>query len=138
MFKKHHYLSENFNSAAKVFIATIDGDIAAFCAALPFPHPKRKNTWREHRTVVLPDYQGIGIGTAISNYVGHYFKSIGKDYISTTSNPAMIVSRSRSPLWRCVRLSRVPTGCLSGLQNIIDKNSTSSRRITAAFEYIGD
>lgn len=137
-FARYHYLSEHFNSAARVFVATIDEQIAAFCAALPFPHPHVKNTWREHRTVVLPDYQGIGIGTAISNFVGEYFQQRGKRYISTTSNPAMIVSRQRSPLWRCTRLSRVSTSSLSGFQNIKDKSSTSARRITAAFEYIGE
>ena len=28
------------------------------CDALAFPHPVVKNTWREHRLVILPDFQG--------------------------------------------------------------------------------
>lgn len=137
VFAKYHYLSANYNIAAKTYVAYVNGNLAAFCAALPFPHPKKKNTYREHRTIVLPDYQGIGIGTIFSNFVAERFNKNGKQYISTTSNPAMIAARSKSPLWRCVRLSRVSPGTLSGLQNIKDKSSTSARRITAAFEYIG-
>lgn len=138
MFAKYHYLSANFNHVAKTFVATIDGNLAAMSAALPFPHPRVKNTWREHRTVVFPDYQGIGVGPALSNFVAQYFTDMGKKYISTTSNPAMIFARQKSPLWRCVRLSRCTSGSKNGFQNIIDKKSTSCHRITASFQYIGN
>lgn len=90
MFSKYHYLSDSFNIAAKVFICFANDNLCGFCAALPFPHPKIKNVYREHRTVVLPDFQGVGIGHKFSNWVAEYFIKHGKRYVSTTSNPALI------------------------------------------------
>lgn len=133
VFKKHHYLNYNFNRAARVFIATCNGDLCAFSAVLPFPHPIKKNTWKEHRTVVLPDFQGVGIGTAFSDAVAELMKSEGKTYISTTSNPAMIHSRANSKKWKTTRIGRVS----GGVRTAKLKGSFSRNRLTVSFEYIG-
>ena len=45
-FKKYHYLSHSFNKAARVFIATYNDNMCGFCAALPFPHPKKRGRRR--------------------------------------------------------------------------------------------
>lgn len=90
MFRKYHYLSNSFNKAARVFIALCNGVLCGFTAVLPFPHPRKKNTYRLHRTVVFPDYQGIGIGTALTDFVAEIYKNDGKKVITTTSNPARI------------------------------------------------
>ena len=133
VFKKHHYLSYNFNHAARVFIATCNGDLCAFCAALPFPHPIKKNTWKEHRTVVFPDFQGVGIGTVFSDAIAELFKDEGKTFISTTSNPAMIYSRANNPKWKTTRIGRVS----GGVRTAKLKGSFSRNRLTVSFEYIG-
>lgn len=133
VFKKHHYLSYNFNHAARVFIATCNGDLCAFCAALPFPHPIKKNTWKEHRTVVFPDFQGVGIGTVFSDAIAELFRDEGKTFISTTSNPAMIHSRANNPKWKTTRIGRVS----GGVRTAKLKGSFSRNRLTVSFEYIG-
>ena len=77
-------------------------------AWLPFVgarHPSR----REHRTVVLPDYQGVGIGNALSALVASLWKGLGCRAVSTTTHPALIRARLRSPLWRLRPLGRVPS-----------------------------
>lgn len=138
MFRKYHYLSHSFNKAAHTFVCTCNGKIAGFCAALCFAHPKKKNTFRGHRTIVLPDYQGIGIGHILSNFVADYFVKRGKTYISTTSNPALIFARAKDAKWRVTSISRKITGSGSGLiQNKNIKGSTSCARITASFEWKG-
>lgn len=135
VFAKYHYLSSSFNNAAKVFVAYVNGNLAAFCGVCHFCHPKMK-AWREHRSVVLPDYQGVGIGTAFTDFVAQYFIDNGKRFISTTSNPAMIFSRNKNPLWRCTHFGRIEhQGRTSGYYNT--KQNTSEKRITASFEYIG-
>lgn len=134
IFKKYHYLSDNFNRAARVFIATCNGDLCAFCAVLPFPHPIKKNTWKGHRTVVFPDFQGVGIGTIFSDAVAELFKQEGKSYISTTSNPAMIHSRANSKKWKTTRIGRVS----GGVRTAKLKGSFSTNRLTVSFEYIGE
>lgn len=131
-------MSHSFNQAARVFIATYNGDPCAFCAVLPFPHPKLKNTFRGHRSIVLPDYQGVGIGSAFTNYIADYFIKNNKRYISTTSNPAMIHARVNDEKWLMIRKSRTSKGSDNGkIQNKHVKGSTSSNRITVGFEYKG-
>ena len=62
IFGKYHYLNHEHHKAARVFVATLNDDLCAFLSVLHFVHPKKHNTWRGHRAVVLPDYQGIGVG----------------------------------------------------------------------------
>lgn len=137
IFKKYHYLSHSFNKASRVFVCTCNGDVCGFCAALPFPHPIKKNTWKEHRTVVLPDYQGVGIGRRFTNVVAELFASEGKHFISTTSNPAMIFARKNDDNWIVTRVGRMGNGSKNGvMQNSSKKGSTSNSRITVSFEYV--
>lgn len=136
IFRKYHYLSHSFNTAAHTFVCTCNGKIAGFHSALHFPHPKKKNTMIGHRLVILPDYQGVGIGLVFSNFLGEYFAQRGKKYIYTTSSPSMIKACSRSPNWRITRINRESSGSGSGLfQNKFIKGSTSCARITAGLEY---
>ena len=54
-------------------------------SVLHFPHPATKNLKKVHRLVVLPDYQGIGLASALLNTIGSYYKKLGynitKEYI---------------------------------------------------------
>ena len=138
MFSKYHYLSHSHNNAARVFILIVNDEIAGFCSVLPFPHPKLKNHWKEHRTVIFPDYQGIGLGGVLSDNVAGILKKIDKGFISTSSNPAFILSRSKSKKWIVTRKSRLHNGSQNGtIQNKNKKGSTSSNRITVSFKYVG-
>lgn len=135
LFRNHHYLSTNLNKAATCFAGFIGGWPIAFTAVLSFPHPVRPG-WREHRTVCLPDYQGIGLGIALGDYVASLFQATGKPYRSTTSNPAMIASREKSSLWKRTRpLSRVRCRHQGSLEAM--KRTGSQSRMTASFEYVG-
>lgn len=139
IFRKYHYLSHSFNKAARVFIATANGELCGFCAVLPFPHAHLKNAWRGHRTVVLPDYQGVGIGSKLSSFVGNILKSEGKNFYSTTSNPSMIMARKHDKKWKMIRIGRNPKGSKNGvIQNKHKRGSTSINRITVGFEYVGN
>ena len=136
MFSKYHYLSHSHNNAARVFIATINNNICGFCSVLPFPHPILKNCWKEHRTVILPDYQGIGLGSLLSENVAEILKKCDKGFISTSSNPAFINARKKSNKWVITRIGRTSSG--SGkIHNKNKKGSTSTNRITVSFKYIG-
>ena len=134
LFKPHHYLSGNLNPASACFVALVEGQPAAFTAVLPFPHPTRSG-WREHRTVCLPDFQGVGIGNAMSEFIASLYRATGKPYTSTTSHPAMIRHRAKSKLWR---MSRGPSlvGGHGKRFNLMRKTSAIDR-LTAGFEYVG-
>jgi ABC-type lipoprotein export system ATPase subunit len=132
LFSKHHYLSSDIHPGAKCFCGFIDGHPVAFSSVIIFPHPRFK-AWREHRTVVIPDYQGVGIGNAMSEYVAGLFRATGKQFVSTTSNPAMIYHRAKSRSWIMHRApSRVSVNSDSS-----SFRSHSTNRITAGFKYVG-
>lgn len=132
MFKHVHYLSGSLHPAARRFLGLVDGRPALFTAVLPAPHPTRPG-WREHRTVCLPDFQGVGLGNAMSEHVASLFAATGRPYRSVTSHPAMIGHRARSPLWR---MTRGPG--LGHRQPMAGFGRTAAlTRLTASFEYVG-
>lgn len=77
LFKKHHYLTESINKASKCFLIKWGEEVVGFCSVLTSPNGYVKNAWRFHRVVVLPDYQGMGIGTAIMNTIGEMWRKKG-------------------------------------------------------------
>jgi len=133
LFRGHHYLTEDINKSAHCFIALVDGEPAAFCAALKFPHPSVKNMWKSHRTVVLPDYQGIGIGTILNETVGQHYVDQGMRFTGVSSHPAMNHIRLRSPKWI---LTRLP-GMAPKPGKTSKVTGQSVTRMTAAFEFVG-
>lgn len=136
IFSKYHYLNYSFNNAARAFVAYANGELCGFTSALPFPHPKKKGYVKGHRTVVLPDYQGVGIGAAMRIEVAEYFKRNGRGYIMTSSNPAQIYANAKSKKWVMTRKGRTSSG--SGkIQNKYKRGSTSCERITCSWEYVG-
>ena len=136
LFKPHHYLSANLNKSAKCYLATWEGVPVAFTAILSFPHPVVKGGWRESRTVVLPDYQGLGIGIKLSNYMGSLIKSKGGRFFSKTAHPAMIASRLNHPeMWRQTTHSRQRRDPKEASMN--SRGWQVSNRYCYAFEYIG-
>jgi hypothetical protein len=73
----------------------------------------RTGWWRKHRTVCQSDFQGVGLENALSELVAGLFVATGKEFRSTTTHPAMIRHRCKSPLWEMIRapeLSAAPMG----------------------------
>lgn len=100
LFKKYHYLSADLNSASVCYMALLDDIPIAFVALLTLPGRDVKHAWREHRVVVHPDYQGMGIGNKLSETIAQAYIEKGCRYFCKTSNPRMGEHRTKSPLWR--------------------------------------
>lgn len=134
-FRKHHYLDSNLNNAAECFVAFIQDVPVAFSAWLNFPMKTREPCKREHRTVVLPDYQGISIGNRLSDFLSAIYKDSGFRVFSTTSHPAMIRRRTASKDWRTIIEAslRPPESSVSIRPTM--KHATT--RLTTSFEFIG-
>jgi GNAT superfamily N-acetyltransferase len=99
-FMGHHYLTESLHPFARCYVATVGALPAAFGAAIPFPHGSISKAWRGTRTVTLPDYQGIGIGVRLSNWIAEAHVRGGYRYFSRTTHPRMGAYREGSALWR--------------------------------------
>ncbi len=141
LFKDHHYLNRNLHKAARCFVAYWNGQPVAFTSVIH----SMPASFREHRTVCLPDFQGVGIGNALSEYVAGVMRA-KKKYTSTTSNPAMIRHRMQSKNWKLIRkpaMARPETNAKNSKDHKIRKmskalnKSHATNRLTASFEYIG-
>ena len=100
MFRQHHYLDANLNKSARCWLAVWDGVPVGFSAIIAMPNGNLKRAWRGHRTVVLPDFQGLGIGVRISDAMGEIVLLDGGRYFSKTANHRMGQYRESSPLWK--------------------------------------
>lgn len=144
IFRKFHYLNTSIHNGAKCFCGFYNGRPVAFTAVLTMPCPQGTR-WKEHRTVCHPDFQGVGIGNAMSNFIASCFHGTrGRYYLSVTANPAMVAYRARSPLWNMTR--RPQNNCAQRVRRNVKANSEAmtqwrkalgADRITASFRYAG-
>jgi GNAT superfamily N-acetyltransferase len=100
IFRKHHYLNSKMNKSCNAFVATHEGEAVAMTSVIAYPNGNFKNAWREHRTVVLPEWQGLGIGNKLSDTIAKHIVSSGCRFFSKTSHPAMGEHRNKSPNWK--------------------------------------
>lgn len=130
LFKHHHYLTADINTSAYCFCAFWQGIPVAFDAWLPFFGKQKRPIRRGHRTVCLPDYQGVGIGAALFGQVASMWKALGYVPFSNTAHPAEIASRMRSANWQ---MRRAPS------RTAPDRGTAAraTNRMSASFEYVG-
>jgi alpha-D-ribose 1-methylphosphonate 5-triphosphate synthase subunit PhnL/GNAT superfamily N-acetyltransferase len=134
LFRRHHYLDTSLVRSAHCFVACWNDQPVAFSAWVNrMISGKEGRVYGEHRTVVLPDYQGLGIGNRLSEYIPAIVRGMGLIARSTTSHPAMIGYRSASPMWRRLRLGMAAPRSRGSSAEF--RNATS--RNTAGFEYVG-
>lgn len=114
IFRKYHYLNHELNKTARCFVGMIENKLVAFMAVLHFPHNKIQNIKKVHRLVVLPDFQGIGIGGRMLNFIGQIYKTQNCRFTITTSNPALLHFFRENQNWKMLNLRRQAPhkGCL--------------------------
>jgi len=88
--------------------------------------PMRKGWKRIHRLVVLPDYQGVGIGVRFINSVSALVASEGHNVNLTTTTPALVGALKHSPKWALVRKGVAKLGDLHKRGRLKTKGRTES------------
>lgn len=99
IFSKHHYLSYKINKSCNAWVVIWNEKIIGFTSVIAYPSGTIKNAWRGHRTVILPEFQGLGIGNKVSNMIGQMLVNNGYRFFSKTSHPSMGLHREKSKLW---------------------------------------
>jgi len=100
LFRPYHYLNSSIHNSSTCYLASWGHQPVAFMSLMHMTGRDVISAWREHRLVVLPDFQGMGIGNKLSEVIGQRYIDIGKRYYSKTSNPRMGEHRNKSLLWR--------------------------------------
>lgn len=74
-------------------------NIIGFLAVIHQPHPTNTKIKRVSRLVILPDYQGIGLGTRFLNEVAELYTKQNFDFSIITSAKNLINSLRKSDKW---------------------------------------
>ena len=94
---------------------------------------------RAHRFVVLPEWQGLGIGMAFIEAVAAMVKREGYSFRIITTTPQLVPALHRhKDKWKCVFSGRQTNVKALGKKDAaLVRKSTSEHRLTATFVYIG-
>ena len=110
--------------------------LVAMHSVLPIAVGNMKFAYRGHRLVVLPDFQGLGIGTKLNDFVGQYYINQGLKFFVRATHIRVKGNMGKNSLWR-------PTGTNDKLR--IDSESVKktkfkydTKRIAGSFEYMGE
>ncbi|WP_428950973.1 GNAT family N-acetyltransferase [Streptomyces sp. cg35] len=102
VFRVHHYLSANM-PAGDCYGAFVGDECVAFGVVAHFPHPspKARRIRRLRRLVVMPDWQGLGIGTRFEEHLADLYVAKGYRFRSVTTHPGLIRYYLKSKRWHC-------------------------------------
>ncbi len=133
LFAPHHYLDGRLNPCARCFVGLVDNKPAALVAVLNHFHVKR---FRISRLVTLPQFQGVGIGSAMLDGVAYWLADEGAELITISgSHPAVIAHANRSPHWEFTKLLKTGRKASGMFQ---DQWKTSQGRAVATFRWVGN
>ena len=135
LFKKHHYLTEDVN---KTYIFLLfewnDKPVAINVIGRHIGRNSVEKSFRESRIVVNPDYQGMGIGSKVSEFCAGIIKNTNAKYYTKTVNPALGEYRENNPNWKPTPFN----GKIRTDKNL-QKNAYTMLKLRASYchEYVG-
>jgi hypothetical protein len=131
-FKKHHYLSEEVNKSCKFLLFEWNDKPIGIVAIINQGGQGRETAVAISRIVILPDYQGMGLGICICEFSSAIFKYIGacSIYIKTI-NPALGEYMVKSNNWQ-------PTSMNGKIGRDDESAKGRKRRPSYCYEYVGE
>ena len=98
-----------------------ENKIIGFIAMIHQPHPINKKIKRVSRLVILPDYQGIGLGTKFLDFIAKKYVDLGYDFSIITSAKNLISSLRKKQNWILISYGRSKhpkTGKIDSLRKV--------------------
>lgn len=146
LFEPHHYLKVPRMVAAKCYVATVDGEPVAHVAFSTRPGLKEA---RACRLVVMPEWQGAGVGLRFLNAVCQMWLDGDNRFnkkmptLFHTSHPGLVAALRRLPEWRQVSAAMVGGNKKQSAKSIIKSGRGASTgygghfRAIQGFRYVG-
>lgn len=126
-------MTEELSSSAQCYGLYDKNKIIGFMGIIHFPHPNNSKIKRVTRLVILPDYQGIGLGVKFLNSVASLYKNF--DFRIVTSAKNLIYALNASSKWKLDRYQRDGNKNSKNMMKTLLK--TSRRHVkTASFKYV--
>jgi len=146
-FKEHYYLDLPMPPAAEYYVGVVDNELVAHVAVTPL---FTANAYRATRLVVMPEWQGAGVGTKFLNAVcqmmldGKGRKGHKYGTFFHTSHPQLCGYLRHSKLWEQRSAKLHGANKLRSMQSIKKAGGTIGTgygghfRAIQGFKYIGD
>ena len=132
-FRQYHYLRGTLASTARCYFTVYQDKPIAFIAVVHI-HMKSRY-YRVTRLVVLPDYQGLGVGKRLLNFIAELYTSQTKvPFYILTSNPQII--RGNIENWKITRFGHASKGRGNTRINNEIRSSLSRKRITVSMQFV--
>ncbi len=134
MFRQYHYLNGSLGAGVRCYCCNLPKTNLSHSSLLHCVQMKAKY-YRVSRLVVLPDYQGIGVGKRLLNFIAQLYSAQTRDrFYLITSNPQLIHGKISN--WRVMRIGHASQGRENTRMNKELKDSLSRKRITVSLQYI--
>lgn len=117
-------MNSELTSAARCYGLYDNNNIIGFIGVLHQPHAVNRKIKRVTRLVILPDYQGIGLGTKLLETIADEYTSKGYDFSIKTSAKNLIHALSRNGKWVLISYCASSSGKRTAK---IDRNRKSLR-----------
>lgn len=134
-FRLYHYMSAALVNGARCYALYVNERLAAFAATLHFPHPRRWNIWRVYRVVVLPDWQGLGLGMALIGRLGGAHRAVGHELRIQTASAVFGRVLYRSSEWKLVASGFSSSSSSSRARKV--QVGKHGGKFTIGFRYVG-
>jgi GNAT superfamily N-acetyltransferase len=132
IFRQYHYLNGNLGAGIRCYCAVYQDKAVAFAAIAAIR--MRVKYYRASRLVVLPDYQGVGIGRRFLDFIAElYCHQTKLPFYILTSNPQLI--HGNKTHWKITRFGHASHGRRKTRLNNELKPSQSRNRITISLQY---
>lgn len=137
-FCKHHYLNRKHNNSAKLYKAYWNNNLIGWYSVLAMPTCALKNAFIAHRIVVLPDFQGLGIGNEFMKTVQQYYVDNGdKIFIRTTHIKIVQYMKKHAEIYE-EKSSSGKRSSDGGNSHKIESIKYDTDRVAYSFEYRGE
>jgi len=133
MFRNYHYLNSSLGAGVRCYTAVYQEKPVAFIAVACIR--MKAKYYRVSRLVVLPDYQGIGVGKRLLDFVANLYTSQTRTpFYILASNPQIIRGDLRN--WKITRFGHASRGREDTRINNEIHCSLSRKRITVSMQYV--
>ena len=103
---------------------------------MTLPSGSLKNAWRGHRIVILPQFQGMGIGPRLSDTIAQMYIDEGHRFFSRTAHVRLGEYRENSDSWVGTSKNRKLRKDVKH-ENVFNNHYADNKRICYSHEYIG-
>lgn len=135
-FKKHHYMTDEANESCNFILFEWNSKPIGICCVLNTPRKGMEEAMAISRIVILPDYQGLGLGSKISSFIGGVYKQKSNRIFIKTANPALgEYFNNNTKEWRATS-NNGKGKCVSSFDILKYKNRLT--RVSYSHEYVGE